>query len=495
MNQTGPASADHRTGLTAGTVLSLLASLPFWAARTPQLTDYPSHLARYVVMLDGGRDPFLARYYDFAWIFNGNLGADLLMLPLGHLFGAESAAWAIGMVIPVLTGLGIVAVLRALGRPLGFGPLLGFATIWSPAMGMGFANFTLSLALALFAFALWVRLEGRHWRWAAFVPVGVLVWLCHASGWGILGVLVFGYEWSRRKSAAALLAPWPLLAALIPQALSPGGAGSFQYGAEPLRYKALIWFQALRDQDMLLDVFVLAAIMLTIGIALWQRRIDGRLGWAALILAALSLVMPRHFGGGDYADYRLIAVALMAGAMAVTLRPSLLLAPALFLWRLGDTTAAWHASSAKLDRVLEALDHLPKGARIAGAVEIEARGWALDPLEHVTSYATVRNSALVNSHFAVPGVHMLQLRAADEWGPRGFIDPSHRVFHTRGVPVDLSRFAPARQADWLWYVGDDVPVRLPAGAVVTWQGQGTLVARLAGQPLDFRGAGSQGPRP
>ena len=43
----------------------------------------------------------------------------------------------------------------------------------------------------------------------------------------------------------------------------------------------------------------------------------------------------------------------------------------------------------------------------------------------------------------------------------------------------LAAFAPARDMDWLWYVGDRMPDRLPAGAVVTWRGEGTLVARLA----------------
>lgn len=110
--------------------------LPFLVARYPQLTDYPSHLARYHVMLDGGRSPILAGYYGFEWHLAGNLGADLLMVPLG--------------------------------RPIGAGSLLAFALIWSPAIGMGFYNFCLSLALALFAFAAWGA--GAH-RLAALAAV------------------------------------------------------------------------------------------------------------------------------------------------------------------------------------------------------------------------------------------------------------------------------------------------------------------------------------
>ena len=38
-----------------GIALSLLASLPALVAWTPQMTDYPSHLAGYKIMLDHGR--------------------------------------------------------------------------------------------------------------------------------------------------------------------------------------------------------------------------------------------------------------------------------------------------------------------------------------------------------------------------------------------------------------------------------------------------------
>ena len=140
--------------------------------------------------------------------------------------------------------------------------------------------------------------------------------------------------------------------------------------------------------------------------------------------------------------------------------------------------AGWASNGARTQQALEALDHIPRGAKVASAVLIETRGWALDPLEHVTSFATVRRAVLTNAHFAIPGIHMLRLR---EGGP-GFADPSHRVFHHPGRPVDLSAFPPARRADWLWYVGTRVPDRLPPGAVVTWRGQGGLVARLAKSP-------------
>ena len=459
-------------------VLAALSALPFVITAIPQLTDYPSHLARYHVMLDGGRDPFLARYYDFEWQLTGNLGADLLIWPLAKLFGLEPAGRLIGLVIPPLTGLGLVAVEWTLRRRVGIGTMLAFALIWSPAMGMGFYNFCLSLALALLFFALWVRLEERPWRWALFLALGFVTWLCHASGWGVLGVLVFGYEWHRRKSPRAVLAPWPLALPVMPMLLGGGVKGALSYGAAYWAYKRGIWLTAMRDQSQLLDIGTVALVLLILLAALVRRKIDGRLGWAALILLVLTFAMPRHFGGGDYADYRLISVALMIGCMAIDWRAPrwvVWLAPLLFLVRLDVTSIGWVQNDRLLRENLTALEHLPQGARVVGVVVVELQRWPLNPFEHAPSFATVRRNALVNTHFAIPGIHMLRLK---EGGPN-FVDPSHRILHLRGERILLHKFEGVKHADYLWYFGRLSPDTMPAGAEVIHATRHSFLARLA----------------
>jgi hypothetical protein len=130
----------------------------------------------------------------------------MLMWPLGTLLGVEPAVWRIAVLLLVLTGLAIISVEWVLRRRVGVGSLLAFAVIWLNSMLVGFSNFTLSVALALYAFALWVRLQEWQWRAVLFVAIGVIVWLCHSAGWGVLGVLVFGYEWHCSKGLAAFLA-------------------------------------------------------------------------------------------------------------------------------------------------------------------------------------------------------------------------------------------------------------------------------------------------
>src|SRR5690606_4274612 len=227
-----------------------------------------------------------------------------------------------------------------------------------------------------FAFALWVRLEKWRWRAAVFLPLGLVNWLCHMAGWGVLGLLVFGYEWHRRKEWSAFLAPWPLTAPLVPILFGTEAGGALNYGDNVWIYKQYIWLQGLRVQSFLLDVGVGALILLVFAGAAFFRKIDGRLGWAALLLLGATIAVPRHLGGGDYADYRLIAVALMVASLAIDWRAPrwiFFLVPLLFLARIDATTQAWARYSRELEAALKALDHVPRGARVAGAVLIQAQ--------------------------------------------------------------------------------------------------------------------------
>ncbi len=480
-----PARAWLRDPWTiAALLLACLAALPPILAKYPQMTDYPAHLARWYVMLEHKTNPLLEQYYGFRWVWSGNLGADLLIRPLAALFGLEAGGRIIVILIPLLSGLGLMQVERALRGRVGIGSLLAMATIWSPAMIMGFLNFTLSLALVLFAFAFWVRSAGWKWREAAFVPIGLIVWLCHQSGWGVLGVMIFAYEWhlgkqSRRRNIVhAVLATWPLWLPLLPTLLaSQQTAGSLNYGPRPMFVKWIEWKTAMRDQDYWTDIYSVCFFVAVPLLALCFRKLDGRLAWAALLMALLSLVVPRHLGGGDYADYRLIGVALMLGALAINWRPPvwvIVLATLPFLIRISVTASSWQAQSAEVSSMLRAIEQIPRGARVAYAFEERTGLWPTPGFGHLGSYATVRRDALTNSHFAIPGVHMLQIKVPD-WQ---FVDPSQR-FMVRGEKrVDLSGFAPAKVADFLWYYGARPAVKLPEGAEVIFRTRHSFLAKM-----------------
>ena len=482
MPATQPAEPAANPTLWAAFALALLSCLPVLVAQYPQMSDYPAHLARYAVMLDGGKSADLAKFYSFTWGWTGNVGVDLLIRPFAAIFGLEAGGRIIAGLIPPLTGLGLIAVEWVLRRRITAASLLAFAFIWSPMMLIGLLNYALGQALALLAFALWVALAGKSWRAALFLPIGLIVWLCHLSAWGVLGVLVFGYEFSQRKDWRSFIAPWPLLLPLVVMVLNPGTSSSFSYGRMWWIYKQAIWLKAMRDTSYPLDFLGLVFVGSAIAFAAIQRRIDGRLGWAALLLLIGSLVVPRHISGGDYADYRLITTGLMVACLAINFPPSgklaralLFAAPALYLARLAVTTLSWQGDSAQTAQMLKALDHVPQGARVASAVLVPRDVWQLDHFEHIGAYAVVRNHALTNANFAVANVHMLHLNQ----GGAGFADPSQRLLQLSSQAVDLTQFAPAKQADYLWYVGSKTPTTWPKGAVVIWRSEHSMLARLA----------------
>ena len=485
-------TSRNRAMFWSAIALALLSCLPVLVARYPQMSDYPAHLARYHVMLDGGRSADLARYYGFTWRWTGNLGVDILIRPFAAVFGLETGGRIIVGLIAVLTGLGIVAVDVVLRGRVTIASFLAFSLIWTPMFLTGLINFSLGQAVALWAFAIWVALEGWRWRWALFLPLGLVVWLCHLSAWGALGVMVAGYEWQRqngdwRRIWRALAACWPLSLPLIPLLfghwlLGAGTSGDFSYGAGVWGFKRWIWLAAMRDTDYILDRRSLDLLWLILGAAALTRRIDGRLGWGAALLLVTSVIMPRHISGGDYADYRMLTSGLLVACLALDwgrgrdLDPPVWAVPlvsALYLARLLVTTLSWQADSAETERLLGALDHLPRGCKVASAVLIPAADWRLDHFEHIGAYATVRRDCLTNAHFAVPQIHMLHLKVPFE------VDPSHRVILGDEEKVDMANFEPARDADYLWYVGAREPDSLPDGAVVVWRQGHSLLARLA----------------
>jgi len=465
-----------RAAFWLAVVLALALALPFAFAALPQQSDFPAHLARYRVMLDGASDPALAQWYQFHWRIGGNMGADLLMRLLGHVMGLEPAARLIGAAIPVLTGLGLIAVERTLRGRAGLGSVLAMAAVWSPALALGFANFCLSLALALFGLAGWIKLENRRWRAVLFMPAACAVWLCHMAGWGVLVVLVGGYEFSRGGFRGAL-ACWPLLVPAFPVLLGAGGGG-ISWGEGLIAYKLGIWIKALRVHDAVPDLLLPLVLLVAAYLAGRTGRIDARLGWGALGLVLASLLLPRHLSGGDYADYRLTAVALMVLALAIDWpapRGVMLAAAGATLVRVVPIALAWHGQAQQLQAMLTVLDHVPVGSRVAGAVAVAEEPWALSPFEHVPCYAAVRRSALTNAHFVGNSFNLMELRGA----PSGFADPSQRIVVPRGGRPDLARFAPAAGADYLWYVGEMEPQSLPAGAALVARAPGTMLLKLA----------------
>lgn len=447
-------------------LLAILATVPFWFAQYPDLIDYPGHLARWYVMVEHGRNPWIDANYTFEWRLSGNLGTDLLAYPLIHLFGVEASGILIAALIPALTVAGILAVARALGRPNSFGTYAALPFVFHQPYLMGFLNYSLGIALALLAFAWWIRR-------ASILPaiaISFALWLCHTAAWACFAVMVGGLELSRTRNLKTLLVRlWP--------AALPGV--SFLFPSAPISFltddfwagKVRNWLVVLGYRNFVFDVAVVAITYSTILIAARARAgFDLRAAIPAGLLFAFTFALPHYLAGGDFADMRLAPVAIILALLSIKATGPAWLRGAflcLFLVRMADTTWHWHKTSQMLASDLRAIEYIPRGATVhtldfEGSDLIEQSPYALVP-----AYATFRKDAFVNAQFATPGVHMLGLR---KWAP--FDAP--RLFKLTDSPevLQLANYPGSRL---MWVFHPDVRVALPKHARVIYVGPNSVL--------------------
>jgi hypothetical protein len=421
----------ERRGFIAAVFLAMTAPL-LWPT-VPPLTDLPAHLGRYKIAIDLANSPSLQTFYDFSWSLLPNLGVDLLVVPLAGLFGVELATKIIVILIPPLTLGGFLWVAREAHGRLHPTYLVAAPLIYGSPFVYGFVNFTLSAALAFIALGLWMRL-GRLGRFrlraAVFVPISLVIWLCHAFGWGMLGLLAFASELARETERGTIWWKAGLRAGLhcLPLAapLAPMLAWQRQTGPAAdwfnLRWKVSALASVLRDRWFLVDALSAGLAMLLVFAALRDKRLDfaRSLSIAAAVLLAAFILLPRLMLGGAHNDDRLapymLAVALLAvrpsaAASNAFVRGLALAALAFFVLRMGSATASAALYGRSFDSELRAVDHIPHGARVAAFVGVGCKeAWGRSRLEHLPSLAIVRREAFANDQWTVPGSHLLKVR-------------------------------------------------------------------------------------
>ncbi|HET9511946.1 MAG TPA: hypothetical protein VFO80_12435, partial [Sphingomonas sp.] len=138
--------------------VALATAIPLLIPDIAPLVDLPGHMARYRVQLAHGTAPWLNDWYDFRWQLIGNLGIDLLIEPMAPIFGLELSVKLILLTVPPLTAVGFLWIAREVHGRIPATALFALPLAYSYPFHFGFVNFALSMALALNAFALWLRL-------------------------------------------------------------------------------------------------------------------------------------------------------------------------------------------------------------------------------------------------------------------------------------------------------------------------------------------------
>jgi len=475
--------------------LALISIAPLIGPKVPPLIDLMGHMGRYRVELADPTSPLLTRYFSFRWALMGNLGVDVLIVPMSKIFGLELGVKLLVMAVPPLTVTGLMLIAReAHGRlPATAGLAAPFAYCWP--FQWGFINYVLAMALALNAFALWLYLGrvGRiGLRAALFVPIGGLIWLAHGFAWGVLGLLVFAAEIVRMRDVEGRgfgASLWRGALHCLP--LAPPMLLMIAWRSGDVQGQTLDWFNwkakyvylisSLRAHWMAFDIGLVAILILLVlfGIASigWRQygfRMRRTLGVATVVLIIAYLLMPRIVIGSAYADMRLAPYVIAIGVIGlvprftnrVALGAFAAAALLIFGFRLWHSSERYQAFAAWQEGQLQALDHVARNARIFALVDLPCLSrWESPRLEHLGAMAIVRRDAFVNGQWTMPGAQLLSIRYAPAKGyaedPTQVMRPRRcRVWNARTIESSIALF-PRYAFDYLWLINTP-PDRWPA---------------------------------
>ena len=483
----------------------LATMLPLVYPPVPPLVDLLGHMGRYRVELDLDHSAWLQRYYDYHWAAIGNLGVDLLIIPLGKLFGLEPAVKLIVLAVPPLTAAGFLWVAREVHGRVPPTAFFALPFIYGYPFLFGFVNFTLSVALAFLAFGLWLRL-GRLERTAVrswlFGPISLIVFFCHTYGWGLLGLMCFsadavrlhdrGRSWWRAGFEAALhtsVMALPLLVMLIWRSETHGGQTSSWFEWK-IKWRWI--YSALRDRWKLFDIWslVVAGAVFLYAIVSRKLTLSRNLAFSAIVLSICFAILPRIIFGSAYADMRLVPYLMAVALLAIRFRgaPDRRTAQVLAVLGLmffGTRTIANTLSLgiAANDQAakMKAIDLMPRGARVISLVGMTCQEyWPMLRNGHLGAMVVVRREGFSNDQWVIEGVNLLDLKylkagyfAADPSQlvrPNRCRDPLHRQ-----IDQSLSTL-PRNDFDYLWLI-DPPPYNTDTVADMkpVWRGPGSIL--------------------
>ncbi|WP_448658203.1 hypothetical protein ACPVPU_12110 [Sphingomonas sp. CJ99] len=487
-------------------------AIPLIWPQVPPLLDLPGHIGRYRVQQVWGEVPHLAEWYRFDWQLIGNLGVDLLIVALEPLLGLERSVKLIVLTIPPLTALGLLWIAREVHGRIPATALFALPLAYSFPFHFGFVNFALSMALALNAFALWLRLARlgryrlRNW---IFPPIACLIWVTHTFGWGTLGVLAFSAELIRRHDLRApgtgfvqrWVKPW-FMAGIQCLVLAPpvilmvawrtGQASGATTDFFNWQAKMMWLTMVLRDRWQLFDLASVGILYLI----LFKGVRDPNIEYSRNLLISLAfllvvyLLLPRIVFGSAYADMRLAPYLFAIGLIALRPKPGLSIKGAsvlagiglaFFLVRLAGTTASFALYDQSYKRELAALEALPPKARLITFVGVScAQPWTMTRVEHLAGMALARKLAFANDQWSMVGGQLMTTRYMAGLGYTA--DPSELVTSHqcrrewwRPIAWAITHF-PRDAFDHVWLIQPpEYDQRLNQGLVPIWtNGTSTL---------------------
>jgi hypothetical protein len=411
-------------------ILAAMLLAPIWSVAFPPLLDYPNHLARAFVLAHLNDSHFsFAQFYRADWGAYPYLGLDASLAVLGRVFPIETA----GRVYLSLCLLALPAAAWFFLRPAQ--PEAEAAFLWALLIAYnvffleGFLNFDLSLAVGLFALALWLRWLARPeiGRWIAALVAFTALYFTHLLGFGIAGLILAAYLALSRRPVRDWL--WSAALAL------PGVAFYLHSSRVGLTARKIVfhgWDDKIDSLGMILhgywpwlDWISLGALAIWFLAAWWHNpefRWDRKWLAIAAFLFALFWVIPWMWGEGSDLDIRVLPflfVAILATAKVGRRAKSLASIPLLlFAAQTVSVTRHFKQAQPALAGLARSFDAVPRGALVLPIVEGDE-----DPIErpftHFWAYGVIRRGWLSPYLMDAPGETPMRI-IHESYTPDGF---------------------------------------------------------------------------
>ncbi|MEM7695053.1 MAG: hypothetical protein AAF318_11420 [Pseudomonadota bacterium] len=494
MNQAG------RPPVAAFLALMAVALAPLFITVPIPLIDLPTHVARALLIAKLDEMPALQPYYAIEWHALPNLGVDLLLPPLLSVMSPAAASILFVSIIMVGVATGAVVVHRQLFGRWSLFSLLVFFLLYHGPLLWGFLNYALSIALALWGFALWLALRERS---VAVRLPALALWasataIVHLYGFGILAVLVGTSEFSRavlRRGGAGRLAldALPFAPAIAFTFFSQtAGDGEIVWGS--VRHKVGYLVEAFHTVFLPLDLVVMVVFGLVMaGLLLTRRLVVAPVMVLSLAtLFAVYLAMPIMIFGSGMADWRLLpvvgivfcAVADWRVSAAALRRALVALFGGLLALRFGAIAVAFLGAGEVNASLRSAVATVEPGERVAVAVMRERQRLGNFGLHnHLAAWALVERQAFVNSMFHNPGHQPLRITfdEAPEW--RGCCNHEF-VFAPGEAPKNPFVEIPLNAFDYLIVFGvEHLPQPAPPGVALVAEAPAFSLYRVADPAL------------
>jgi hypothetical protein len=374
-------------GLMLGCLL-----IPLILTEVPPLTDYPNHLARCYLLAFGSSDPALRPMFSAHWQIIPNIGVDLILPKLMHVFPPLLAGRVMLAFCLLIPTTGAIALSRAYFRRRSLWQIAAGFAAFNLLFLMGFMNFELAIGIAMWGGATWIRYREQNpaAAVASAMVLAPIVFFFHLFGFCFYALLVGSYEFfvlferglrtwtdvryaTRRASAFGLAMVIPALL----YSASPLERVSFSPAWVSLPRKLYIAFDSILEYSSLFDLLIAASLVAFLVFCAMNGR--ARISKAALIcctaLLCIYLVTPVSFKGVYFVDTRLpvmLGFMVFAGFMPRGLNSRECIASVaffiiLFVARVALITDVWIDSQRDLADLRQTIASVIPGSRVLAA--------------------------------------------------------------------------------------------------------------------------------